>query len=176
MVMSVNLNEQEFSRIKRSLDEVGSDQRREFFKRVGQGLRADFQMGFRQGKAPDGTPWKPVKRAGQPLRDTGRLQQSIRARFSAKSAEVGTNVEYGPPLQDGTGKTVNIRTHTRIINKAFGRQLPFPVAQTVGSHKRKMNLPARPFLGIHAQQERKIVQIFNQYMSTIDGVEPSGLA
>ena len=175
MVMTVSLNEQEFQTIRRSLDEIGSDQRKEFFKRVGQGLRADYQMGFRRSKAPDGSPWKPVVRGGQPLRDTRRLQESIRARFSNKRTEVGTNTAYGPPHQDGVKKTVPIRTHTRIINKAFGRPLSFPVAQTVGAHQRKMNIEARPFLGIHAPQERKIVQIFNQYMSSIRGVD-RGLA
>lgn len=175
MVMTVRLDEQEFVRIRRSLDEVGSNQRREFFKRVGQALRADYQMGFRQSKAPDGSTWKPVTRGGQPLRDTGRLQRSIRARYSQSKAEVGTNVAYGPAHQDGVGKTVNVPQHTRIINQAFGRRLRFPVAQTVGTHRRKMNLTARPFLGIHTPQERKIVQVFNQYMRTIRGVEPDGL-
>lgn len=176
MVMTVSLNEQEFERIRRALDEVGSDRRKEFFKRVGQGLRADYQMGFRRSTAPDGSKWKSVQRGGQPLRDTRRLQESIRARFSHLRAEVGTNVKYGPAHQYGVNKSVKIRTHTRVINKAFGRQLRFPVAQTVRAHNRKMNIEARPFLGIHAPQERKIVQIFNRYMSSIDGVESSGLA
>lgn len=176
MVMHVSLNEQEFERIRRALDEVGSERRKEFFKRVGQGLRADYQMGFRLGKAPDGSKWKPVQRGGQPLRDTRRLQESIRARYSHLRAEVGTNVEYGPYHQDGVNKAVPIRSHTRIINKAFGKPLRFPVAQTVGAHNRKMNIEPRPFLGIHAPQERKIVKIFNRYMGSIDGVESNGLA
>lgn len=176
MVMSVSLNEKEFERIRRALDEVGSDRRKEFFKRVGQGLRSEYQMGFRRSTAPSGAKWKPVRRGGQPLRDTRRLQESIAARYSNLKTEVGTNVEYGPPHQDGVNKAVKIRTHTRIINKAFGKPLRFPVAQTVGAHTRKMSIEARPFLGIHAPQERKIVQIFNRYMSGIDGVESSGLA
>ena len=171
MVMKVSLNEQEFERIRRSLDEIGSERRKEFFKRVGQGLRADYQLGFRRSTAPDGSKWKPVARGGQPLRHTRRLQESIRARSSHQQTEVGTSVEYGPYHQGGVNKTVNIRTHTRVINKAFGRPLRFPVAQTVGSHNRKMKIEPRPFLGIHVRQERKIVQIFNTYMRGIRGVE-----
>ena len=56
----------------------GLQQQRELMQRIGRALHADAKMRFRQGKAPDGTPWLPLKtRQGQPLRDTGRLQRSI---------------------------------------------------------------------------------------------------
>ena len=164
MKVQTQFNEKELRRIRQALDRLGSDQRKVFFRRVGAALKTDFEMGFRRGKSPRGNAWAPVLRGGQPLRDTRRLQGSLTMRATSDSTEVGTNVGYGPAHQDGVDKTVTVPTHTRLINQAFGRKLSTGVYQTVKSHKRKMNIEARPFLGIERPQQRKIVRVFGQYM------------
>lgn len=164
MKIRTEFNEKDLLRIRKALDRMGSDQRKVFFRRVGVALKSDFDMGFRRGCSPRGNPWKSVLRGGQPLRDTRRLQGSLTVRATSDSTEVGTNVDYGPAHQEGVDKAVTVPTHTRLINQAFGRKLSTGVYQTVKSHKRKMNIEARPFLGIERPQQRKIVRVFGQYM------------
>ena len=73
----------------------GRRNKRELMERIGRGLHADVGLRFRAGKAPDGTPWLPLKtRRGQPLRDTGRLQRSITWEANEHTATIGTNVIY----------------------------------------------------------------------------------
>jgi phage virion morphogenesis protein len=73
---------------------------------IGGAIKTRVQIGFMQGHAPDGTPWQPLKmRGGQPLRDTGRLMNSIGYQADNESAVIGTNVCYALPHQ--TGATIN---------------------------------------------------------------------
>ena len=60
------------------------------------------------GTAPDGTTWAPLKRrAGRPLRDTGRLMNGLTraARITDRGFALGTNVSYAPYHQSGTTRT-----------------------------------------------------------------------
>lgn len=62
-------------------------------------IRTDFD----QSQDPYGNPWAPLKfRNGQPLRDTGRLRNSIDFDVPGTNVvEVGTNVAYAPVHQFG---------------------------------------------------------------------------
>jgi phage gpG-like protein len=63
------------------------------------------QMGFRTSSDPYGVPWAPPKgRAGQPLRDTGRLAGSFTSKVTSDGFSVGSNVAYAPYHQGGTGR------------------------------------------------------------------------
>ncbi|HEU4408114.1 MAG TPA: phage virion morphogenesis protein [Polyangiaceae bacterium] len=63
------------------------------------------QLGFRKGRAPDGSAWAPLQaRDGQPLRDTGRLMNSFTAKASGSVVKVGTNTPYAPYHQEGTSR------------------------------------------------------------------------
>jgi len=69
---------------------------------LGATLLARVQLGFRTGRAPDGSTWRPLRhRSGQPLRDTGRLLRSFTYRAEAKEVIVGTNTCYAPVHQFG---------------------------------------------------------------------------
>jgi phage virion morphogenesis protein len=71
-------------------------QHRKLMHRIGRAVHSDTLLRFRAAKAPDGTPWLPLKtRRGQPLRDTGRLQRSITWEATDTQATIGTNVAYG---------------------------------------------------------------------------------
>ena len=77
-------------------------QQRKLMQRIGRAVHADTMMRFRAGKAPDGTPWLPLKtRQGEPLRDTGRLQRSITWAATEQQATIGTNVIYARAHNDG---------------------------------------------------------------------------
>ena len=70
-------------------------QQRTLMQRIGRAVHADTMLRFKAGKAPDGTPWRPLThRQGQPLRDTGRLQRSITVATTETAAVIGTNVVY----------------------------------------------------------------------------------
>ena len=128
--------------------------------RIGRLLKTDVQRNFRQSKGPDGTPWARLKtRAGQPLRDTKRLQNSIQFEANADEVVVGTNVKYGPFHQFGGGP---ISAHTRTITQAFGNRLSSPVSFTVKAHE--SGVPARPFIGLGALQVSKINRAIDNWM------------
>lgn len=61
------------------------------------------QEGFVAAMDPYGRAWKPLKyRSGQPLRDTGRLFNSLTVRSSSVSFSLLSNVAYSEFHQEGT--------------------------------------------------------------------------
>ena len=97
---SIILHQQELQQLLNTTQ--GLQQQRNLMNRIGRAVHADTLMRFRQGKAPDGTPWLPLKtRQGQPLRDTGRLQRSITWESTDDQAVIGTNVVYARAHNDG---------------------------------------------------------------------------
>lgn len=63
--------------------------------------------GFAGSHAPDGSPWAPLKvRAGQPLRDTGRLQRSFTKSVSSTGFIIRFSAAYGGFHQGGTSRMV----------------------------------------------------------------------
>lgn len=104
---------------------------------IGGSLLSNVQLGFKFGRSPWGDAWrKPLLRAGQPLRDTGRLNRSITVDATGDGVTVGTNVLYAPVHQFGA--TI------RAKNK------PFLFFRTPNGFARKKQVvvPARPFLPI----------------------------
>jgi phage gpG-like protein len=69
---------------------------------VGRVLKTRVQMGFHTGTDPYGRPWKPLtSRQGQPLRNSGRLMNSVTYQVEGTSVVIGTNVKYAPTHQFG---------------------------------------------------------------------------
>jgi phage virion morphogenesis protein len=67
---------------------------------VGRVLKTRVQMGFHTGTDPYGQAWKPLRsRQGQPLRNTGRLMNSVTYQVEGNSVVIGTNVKYAPTHQ-----------------------------------------------------------------------------
>ena len=96
----ITLHQQELQALLNTTE--GLQQQRKLMERIGRGIHADTMMRFRAGKAPDGTPWLPLKtRQGQPLRDTGRLQRSITWASDDDTATIGTSVVYARAHNDG---------------------------------------------------------------------------
>jgi len=110
---------------------------------------ADVQHNFEGGTAPDGTPWKPSKRAsgkgGKTLLDSTRLMTSITHDPSSDQVAIGTNLIYAGIHQAG-GKTG--RNHS-------------------------VTMPARPYLGISPGAETEILYAAQVYMAEpFDGGRP----
>jgi phage gpG-like protein len=80
----------------------GKVQRR-VIRELGRTAHSLVLSGFAAGEDPYGKPWEALRtRKGQPLRDTGRLQNSISFRASGTGFSLLTSVVYAPFHQEGT--------------------------------------------------------------------------
>lgn len=109
------------------------------------------QARFESGIAPNGAAWKPTKRGGRILWQTGRLMRSIYADVDERAAIIGTGDVRAPWHQFGT-KPYTIRAKPG--RALFWRGAPHPVGRV--NHP---GLPARPFLGISAQDKQMILEV-----------------
>ena len=141
----ITLHQQELQALLNTTE--GLQQQRKLMQRIGRALHADAKMRFRQGKAPDGTPWPRLKgpplghrrkkgqppQPGQALRDSGRLQRSIDWEATDQQVVIGTNAVYARAHNDGVpGK-----------------------------------LPRRQFLGIAAPQVQMINRIADKWIKEV---------
>lgn len=128
---------------------------------LAQEARTQIALGFEQGKAPDGTPWKPLARKrprdkrgskGIPLNDTGRLKNSWTYETRPNGFAWVSNVSYAPPHQFGA--TIHQKARTNIHAKS-GKF----ISRVAAGRKKRANrvsfspegsygLPARPMVPI----------------------------
>ncbi|MBI1408124.1 MAG: phage virion morphogenesis protein [Caulobacter sp.] len=136
---------------------------------ISQLVLTSTQHRFETQTGPDGLRWQPSVRAlatgGVTLTDTGRLKDSFIAASTADTAEVGSNVVYAPPHQFGRSGIEEVAGHTRLIREAFGKPLRAGVYQTVRPHSRKLNLPARPMLGLSEDDRGDILDLAEQHIA-----------
>ncbi len=140
--------------------------RKRAMEAIGALARESVKTNFAAGGRPER--WKPIKhRDGQPLRDTGRLMNSIGRLVDGTTVYVGTNIEYAAVHHFGARKgsfgvtVLPVKQHQRQVTQAFGKQLKFPVWATVAPHNRKValpwgDIPARPFMIL---QDEDVVEI-----------------
>lgn len=127
---------------------------------IGEALQRTTQERFDPGqkRSPDGTPWarnSPVtiarKGRDNPLYERGNLQNTIRYQvLGTRGVEVGTNLVYGAAHQFGMVKGYAGRTR---------RGAPIPWG----------NIPARPYLGLSADDETEVVRILRDYLERQTG-------
>jgi phage virion morphogenesis protein len=127
-----------------------------------------------QGPSPDGSPWAPLKAStlkrkkhSKILTESGHLRGSIRYQLQGPSAlAIGTKRVYAAIHQLGGTITQAARSELFVRNRQSGK---FSKGTTMGRgftfKERKINIPARPFLGVSAQDSTKIVGIINNYLS-----------
>ena len=138
-------------------------------KECGLVLLRSIAKNFRAGGRP--VRWKRSARArregGQTLVDTARLKKSITMKVAGKILTVGTNVISAAIHQLGgrIDQNVTVRSHWRIMRKAFGRAIPARKV-LVRSHQRHLqfDMPARPFLLIQDEDWRVFRRIFGDYL------------
>lgn len=115
---------------------------------------------FETQKSPDGDPWEPSHRAkatgGQTLVDSGRLRQSLTWSAGRAEAEWGTNLIYAAVHQDGA----------TISAKGDGR-LGFVIPGIGFRSPKEVVIPARPFMGIDADDEDEIDAIVQDYIAEV---------
>lgn len=93
------------------------------------------RLNFNDGTDPYGYGWEhPVFRSGQPLRDTGRLMNSITHHATGEEVAIGTDVIYAAVHQ--TGMTIKAKNAPYLVFKAGNRWVK----------TKQVTIPARPFL------------------------------
>lgn len=133
-----------FGRALERLIERGTDLQ-PILAEVGSYIQSEFEDHFEREAGPDGSPWvghSPVTlltRGGsaKKLRHRGHLYASLAYSASQSQVAVGTNSVYARIHQFG-GKA--------------GRN-------------RKVDIPARPFIGLNSENRQEIGRIFNQHLS-----------
>ena len=112
---------------------------------LAEGVRESTLERFKQGRGPDGKRWKTSIRAaetgGKTLIDSSQLRNSIKTTADASGFAVGTNVKHAATHQFGDkGRTIRAKR---------AKNLRFQVGgQWISKKKVKVNIPARPFLGL----------------------------
>jgi phage virion morphogenesis protein len=151
----------EAAALKRAFDQLaalGSDLT-PLMRSIGAQLRQHVDERFEDERGPQGLPWPKSLRArlekGQTLSMTGRLRQSITFRASRSAVEIGTNVQYAAVHQFGA----TIRAKTQ-------KGLRFRLPGGLGWRRaRQVTIPARPFLGLDAQDRAEIGHIIRRHLA-----------
>lgn len=140
-------------------------------------LATETAVNFEEEGRP---PWVPSlaaqKRDGMTLSDTGHLQRSITTAYDARSAVIGTDVEYARLHQLGgtvarKGREVYFRQgKDGTIGRRFVKKKRSNFAQAARDHT--ATYPARPFLPVNADGalqdgvEQKLLDTALRYLQT----------
>lgn len=156
MAFSISIKADGESPIMAVLTKLAGFDKSAMFDEIGSELVTSTQLRFHDQHDVEGNPWKQSWRAkmqgGQTLRDTGRLMNSMTHNVLPNGVEVGTNVEYAHALHFGA----NILPKTA----------QYLVFNVLGNWRKvkEVNIEARPFLGINADDERMILDIIEEHI------------
>lgn len=155
----ITVNEVELREVLTRMGRIGRDPR-EFLEDVGQHLLSETQDRLLAGgPAPDGAAWpdwNPLYRKFRPklspkggmMNLRGRLRDSITTQVQGRQLRVGTNTIYARVHQFGA-----------VIEPVRAPMLRVPGVGMLPS----VTIPARPFLGVSAEDRREIVALFNDH-------------
>ena len=121
---------------------------------IAEGLRTSTVERFTEEKSPEGKAWKTSIRAseegGKTLTKTGVLKNSIRTEVSDTGLAVGTNDIRAATHQFGGERTIRAKNRKYLTFRAGGQ---WRRVKSV-----RVNIPARPFLGISEEDEQEIME------------------
>lgn len=147
---------------------IDSGKSAQMYSSVGAGLKSLIDLGFKMSRDPWGKAWAPLKfraprrsddggklsrtgrqqaganrtgKAGQPLRDTGRLQRSITYRAESDGLTVGTNIR----AKSGASIPA-VHQFGATIRPKKGKFLVFPGPNGNLIFAKKVVIPRRAFL------------------------------
>ena len=132
---------------------------------LAEGVRDSTLERFRRGKGPDGRVWKTSIRAattgGTTLVMTAQLRNSIKAASDETGFAVGTNAKHAATHQFGD--------HGRTIRAKKSKGLRFQVGgRWVTKKQVRVNIPARPFLGLSDDDMQEIKATVEDYIGGDD--------
>lgn len=125
---------------------------------IAEGLRTSTVERFRSEESPDGHKWEPSIRAqqkgGKTLTKTTALKTSIKSQADESGLAVGTNLVYAATHQYGDERTIRAKNSKYLRFQIGDRWVSVPSV--------RVNIPARPFLGISEQDNREIQDILEE--------------
>lgn len=123
---------------------------------IAEGLRTSTMERFRAEESPDGRKWKPSIRTegGKTLTKTAALKTSIKAQASGTGIAVGTNLVYAATHQFGDERTIRAK-NSKYLRFQIG-------SQWISVPSVRVSIPARPFLGVSADDEKEIQEILEE--------------
>lgn len=151
---------------------------REALEASGSLIEGSTKERFETGVGPNGIPWPPSRRTqaaavpkkrarknkvgplhgGKTLRDKGNLEQSIRWQLEGKDA-----VAVGVDGRNPSAKYAATHQFGAHITPKKGEFLVFTGADGGLVFARSVDIPARPFLGIDAQDERDLTDLWTDF-------------
>lgn len=142
---------------------AGFDNTEPLAERFGVYLESATIERFDTETAPDGTPWEKSIRAkeegGQTLTDSSQLRSSIHSEPANGSVRWGSNKIYARIHNDGG-----------TIRAKSGGRLTFRLPGGLGFRSvDEVTIPARPFLGINAEDEAELLALAVDYAAEISG-------
>lgn len=121
------------------------------FNDIGEYLHQSTDDRFSKKVAPDGSPWAPLsavtlarKKGPGILREKGTLQDTLRKQVTSTELAFGTDRPYGAVHQLGQKKGAS--------GKVIGHPIPWG------------DIPARPYLGLSAEDETEVLSIIHEYL------------
>ena len=140
-------------------------------REAGRTLQNDAVNNFKRQSAPDGTPWKPLSY----LTRLNRARKATGGKLYIKSGKRTTAKAYRAAI------SAQALLDTGVLRNSIQVQQVTPDSVTVGSrlkyaaiHQfggqagrgRKVNIPARPYIGMSDQARRDIVNAINRHLGT----------
>lgn len=158
------------------LERLGEPGTQDLMPRLGEYLQDSTQKRFKAQTSPDGTPWAPLQqryaRRKKYAKDKiltlrGYLRGGIHYQVTgATEVEVGSNTKYAAIHQLGGSIDQNAQSRKVRYRSVAGRVLFAGKKHKRGVTERwvtrgayKVNIPARPFLGISTEDDKEIRSI-----------------
>ncbi|MDX9860888.1 MAG: phage virion morphogenesis protein [Rhodospirillales bacterium] len=159
MAVSLVYDTRELKRLSRRLRDIAerTGDLRPLMEEIGAAMVSSTVQRFEDGRGPDGKAWPKSLRArlegGKTLVDKAHLRDSITYDAGADSVEIGTNLVYAGTHQ--TGAEIRAKVADYLSFRVGGRW----------ARKKKVTIPARPYLGISAADEDEIEAIAGDYLA-----------
>lgn len=132
---------------------------------IGSAMRSSTLDRFKRSKDPEGKKWKTSIRAasegGKTLIKTAQLRNSIHTKSDTSGFAIGTNLKYAATHQFGEqGRTIRAKKAKALRFQMGG--------QWVSKKKVKVNIPARPFLGLSDEDMQEIKGTIEDFIAKED--------
>lgn len=139
----------DWKRLAEQINNLSNVDYKKLHEQIGEALVSNTQLRFRNGVAPNNKKWvRGYKARGQILVDSRRLRNAIHKRVTRTGVEVGTNVRYA-----------RIHQYGGVIKAKRAKYLSFNSGRG-WARKKEVRIPARPFIGIGAEDKQDILEIF----------------
>lgn len=137
------------------------------FRDIGEALLNSTRKRFEDSVAPDGTKWQALSEAtliGRARRASGGRLKNKDGRYSKKAA---LGYAFAKPLIDRGNLFGLLTVKASKQEVRIGTPLIYGATHQFGNPR--LNIPARPFLGLSQSDEQELLDILNDHLSRAMG-------